>query len=501
MLIRNAEVWGLGLADVRIDGGVIVAINPHRNGGGDHPPGVGGAPSSWRNAEMLRGSVDAPPPASLVPLPVPGRILEANGAALLPGLHDHHLHLAGLAARAASVWCGPPEIDNAEALAARLAGQPGSGWLRGIGYHESVIGLPDAKALDQLMPHRPLRMQHRSGRMWLLNNPALDELLARAAPPPGLERGASGYTGRLFDEDPWLRAALGSAPPDLAAVSAALARTGVTGITDMSPRNDAAMAAHFAAQHLSGSLQQNCWLAGELALGEAPPGPWHSGPAKLHLHESALPDFDNAAAFVAAAHGQGRAVAVHCVSEVELVFALALFEAAGAMPGDRIEHASIASPELVQRIASLGLAVCVQPHFVHERGDRYLLDVEPRHHGDLYRLASLQAAGIALAGGSDAPFASHDPWEAMAAAVSRQTREGQVIGAGEALTPEQALELYLAAPDDLTRQRQLAVGEPADLCLLTRPWAEARAGLSSDLVRATIIAGRLVHDSIDQAPA
>ena len=34
---------------------------------------------------------------------------------------------------------------------------------------------------------------------------------------------------------------------------------------------------------------------------------------------------------------------------------------------------------------------------------RYLLDVETRHHGDLYRLASLNSAGIALAAGSDAP--------------------------------------------------------------------------------------------------
>lgn len=458
VLIRNAEVWGIGLADVRIEGGVISAID--------------------RSCSGSSG-------------------LDARGAALLPGLHDHHIHLAGLAARAASVWCGPPEVESAEALALRLKDQTGTGWLRGIGYHESVMGLPDTKALDALVPHRPLRIQHRSGRMWLLNSAALAQLLERAAPPPGLEREAGRYTGRLFDEDQWLRDALGSTPPDFAATSDRLARHGVTGITDMSPRNDATMAAHFAAQHDRGSLQQNCWLAGELSLAEAPAGPWRLGPAKLHLHESALPPFDDAAVFVASAHAQGRSVAVHCVSEVELVFTLALFETAGTLPGDRIEHASIASPDLARRIASLGLSVCVQPHFVHERGDRYLIDVEPRHHGDLYRLASLQAAGITLAGGSDAPFASADPWAAMAAAVSRRTRDGSVIGAGEALTPEQALELYLTAPGDLTRQRRLAVGEPADLCLLTHPWAEARELLGSALVRATFIAGRLIQDRID----
>ncbi len=268
----------------------------------------------------------------------------------------------------------------------------------------------------------------------------------------------------------------------------------------MSPANDFAMAAHFDAQLESGALIQRCHLAGTLSLTSAS-GAWSLGPAKLHLHEAALPPFEEACAFVSAAHDQNRAVAIHCVSEVELVFALALLEAAGAFPGDRIEHASVAAPHLVERIASAGLAVCVQPHFVHERGDSYLLDVEKRHLGDLYRLASLAEAGIALAGGSDAPFASADPWDAMHAAVSRDTREGRSIGQAEALTPEAALALYLADPADLSRQRKIAPGEPADLALLDRPWTEARNRLTSADVRATLVGGRLIHDRVDQAPA
>lgn len=460
MLILGAEVWGLGLADVRIDGGVIAEIG----------------------AQLDR---DCP------------YLVEAQGGALLPGLHDHHIHLAALAVRATSVQCGPPDVENAAALAERLQAKPGTGWVRGIGYHESIMGLPDAKQLDRLVPERPLRIQHRSGRMWLLNSLAIAELLSQAKPPPGLEHGASGFTGRLFDEDQWLRSALRSAPPHFGAISAELASLGVTGITDMSPRNDPAIAAHFAAQHTAQHLRQNCWLAGELSLAASPPGPWRLGPAKLHLHEAALPPFDEAAAFITAAHGQSRAVAIHCVSEVELVYALAALEAAGAAPGDRIEHASVASDELIARIAALGLHVCVQPHFVAERGDAYLADVEPRHHAELYRLRSFIEAGVQLAGGSDAPFVSPDPWAGMAAAVSRRTSTGAIIGAGEALSPEEALALYLADPADLPRQRRIAVGEPADLCLLDRPWVQARERLTSADVRASFIAG----DCVYQAPS
>jgi predicted amidohydrolase YtcJ len=460
MLIRGAEVQGHGLADVRIENGRIAAIAPG--------------------------------------LAATGRTIEAGGALLLPGLHDHHIHLAALAAKRASVWCGPPQVTTRETLAEALA-QPGEGWLRGIGYHDSVMGLPGASGLDQLLRNRPLRIQHRSGRMWLLNSAALEVLLNKAPPPPGLEIEAGSYTGRLFDEDEWLRRALDAAPPSFSEVSAELARYGITGLTDMSPRNDPAMAAHFAAEMASGALPQHVVLAGALSLAEAS-GPWHLGPAKLHLHESALPDFDDAAAFIRLAHEQGRDVAVHCVSEVELVFALALFETAGTVEGDRIEHASVASDELVGRIAALGLQVCVQPHFVAERGDDYLRDVEPRHHAELYRLRAFAAAGITLVGGSDAPYGLPDPWTAMTAAVERSTPEGMTMNAAEALTPEEALALYLADPADLTRTRRIEVGAPADLCLLDRPWAAARGALSARRVTATWISGRLVHDGIDQAP-
>ncbi|MCB2047508.1 MAG: amidohydrolase family protein [Novosphingobium sp.] len=469
MLIRNAELWhgsdGGSRGDVLIEGGHISRV----------------------------GKDFAAPEGA--------RVLEAGGGLLLPGLHDHHVHLAGLAVRKLSVWCGPPDVMDGDALSAALVSAKGDGWIRAIGYHESVLGgLPDAKALDRLIPQRPLRMQHRSGRMWLLNSAALDLLLSQSKAPSGLEREHGRFTGRLFDEDAWMREALGSAPPDFAAISSDLSRQGVTGVTDMTPQNDPEMAAHFAAQRRSGALAQSVRLAGTLDLAFAAQQGWTLGPVKLHLHEADLPPFDQAVDLVRKAHDQVRPIAVHCVSEVELVFTLAFLEEAGSISGDRIEHASIASPEHLSRITDLGLAVCVQPHFVTERGDQYLADVEPRLHRDLYRLQSLRAAGIAMAGGSDAPFGGIDPWAAMQAAVSRATHSGAVISPEEALSPEQALSLWLADPADLSRQRELEPGAPADLCLLNRPWEQVRDRLTREDVALTIASGRIVHQIIDQPP-
>ena len=460
LLIRDAELGGWN-SDVRLREGIVVEIGALAAGAGE-------------------------------------TILEARGGALLPGLHDHHIHVAATAAARASVACGPPEVRDEAMLQMALA-RTGEGWLRGIGYHESVAGILDRGWLDDAVPHRPVRIQHRSGRMWFLNSRALDLVLASGIPAPAsLDRA----TGRLFDSDTWLRAALGGTWPAFAPVGTELARYGITGLTEMSPTNDDAVAAHFASERARGGLPQRVTIAGTPALGARGLDPALTlGPLKLHLHEAHLPDFAVTVTTIRAARERERAVAIHCVSEVELVYALAMLGEVGPARGDRIEHASVVPHHLIAGIVATGAAVVAQPHFVAERGDAYLADIEPGIWPDLYRLRSLAEAGIPLAGGSDAPFGQTDPWAAMAAAVSRRTADGKVLGETESLTPEAALALFLADPTDLTRIRTIAVGAPADLCLLDRPWADARGELTAGLVRATIIDGQIVYQRVDQTPA
>lgn len=457
MLIRRAELEGGAIADVRIERGIITAMG------------------------QLEGSDNEP-------------VLDASNGLLLPGLHDHHIHVAALAASLNSVRCGPPDVTDRATFAASLQ-RPGHDWLRATGYHESVAGMLDTTTLDRIVPNRPLRIQHRSGRMWFFNSAALDRLLAKGPAPAGLEHDGSCYTGRLFDEDVWLQRTLGSEPPSFAQVGAMLASRGVTGLTEMSPANDSFMARHFVQEATNQSLPQRTVLAGRLNLSTNDTSDRVLlGPAKLHLHEAALPALEDATDFIRRAHEQGRGVAVHCATEVEIVFTLAAFSDAGTIPGDRIEHASIAPDAAIEDIAKAGIAVVSQPHFIRERGDRYLADVDANAHPLLYRLRAFLDADVTLAGGSDAPFGNCDPWASMAAAVSRHTQSGASIGEAEALTPEQALDLFLRDPRALNRRRRITVGAPADLCLLDRSWADARSALSSAYVRATFIDGRMIFD-------
>lgn len=464
MLIRRAELEGGDVADIRIEHGVIAAIG------------------------QFDARHDEP-------------VLEARGGLLLPGLHDHHIHVAALAASLSSVRCGPPEVMDADAFTACLQ-VPGQGWLRATGYHESVAGMLDASMLDRIVSNRPVRVQHRSGRMWFFNSAALETLLAHRPPPRGLERDGGRYTGRLFDDDAWLQQTLASEPPSFAQVGAMLARWGVTGVTEMSPANGPFIARHFIKETTSQALPQSVLLAGNLDLSTNETTPRvRLGPAKLHLHEAALPTLEDAAIFIRRAHEQHRSVAIHCATEVELVFALAALNDAGTAAGDRIEHASIATDFAIADIARAGLAVVTQPHFIRERGDRYLADVDASALPALYRLRAFLDANVTLAAGSDAPFGGCDPWASMAAAVSRRTQDGVFIGESEALTPEQALDLYLRAPEALDRRRRVIVGAPADLCLLDRSWAEVRNALSSARVRATFVDARLVFDGVERPTA
>lgn len=422
--------------------------------------------------------------------------LDASGGALLPGLHDHHLHLLALAADASSVRCGPPDVRDRGALARALrAAKPRGGWIRGTGYHDSVAGPLDRRDLDALVPGAAVRVQHRSGALWILSSAGTERLgLDRGVDAPGVERDASGRaTGRLYRLDAWLRERLGAgAPPDLAPVGAALARLGVSGVTDATASNGPEELAILEAAVASGALPQRLLVMGRAEL----PHPSHPrvarGAVKLVLAEVALPDFEAFAASIRGAHAAGRTVAVHCVTRVELAFALAAFEAAGARPGDRIEHAAVAPPELALQIAARGLSVVAQPHFIAERGDAYAVEVESADLPWLHRARGLEAAGVPLGAGTDAPFGAADPWRSMRAAVLRRTESGASLGPEEALSPERALALFTSPPEAPgDAPRRVEPGAAADLCLLDRPWEAARTELDGRHVAATFVAGQL----------
>lgn len=420
-----------------------------------------------------------------------GLEVDGRGGALIPGLVDHHIHLFATAARASSVILDDVRTpdDLAGRLQAAAAARPPGVWIRATGWHEVSGGDLTRADLDRLAPRHPLRVQHRTGGLWVFNSLAL-AALPTGEDPDGLDRAM----GRLMRGDAWLRTRLPQAAPDLAPLGAQLAAAGVTGVTDASVTTDAATAARLADARRTGALPQRLTLMSGGALAAPADDAFTVGPVKVLLDDHALPDFDEMLDRIARARAWRRAVAVHCVTAAELALTLAAFETAGAQAGDRIEHGGVIDAAAIGTIRTLGLTVVTQPAFVRERGDRYLAEVDPDEQADLYRCASLIAAGVRVAASSDAPYATPDPWAGVAAAVDRRTRAGRRLGPDERLEPEAALDLYLGTTADPGgAPRRVGPGAPADLCLLHAPLRDVLGAPDARHVRLTLVGGEIVH--------
>lgn len=457
LILRNVEVGGRPGLDVRLQDGLVAEVGER--------------------------------------LPASGEDFDGRGGALLPGLIDHHIHLLAAAAQAQSLQLERLADAAAfeQAIRAALAERPPGAWLRATGYHERIAGDLDRDVLDAVAPDHRLRVQHQTGSLWILNSRALDAVTARGAPPEAERDAAGRLTGRIWRGDAWLRAQTAADPPDLAPLGAWLVAFGITGVTDASATTDASAAAILAAARRNGALPQRLTLMSAGPLAAPDDAAFAVGPVKVLLDDARLIELDDFIGRIEGARKQRRAVAVHCVTAGELALTLAAFETAGARSGDRVEHGGVIPAEAIPALKRLGLTVVTQSAFVFERGDRYLAEVDAADQGDLYRCASLLAAGVPVAASSDAPYASADPWTGMAAAILRRTRQGRALGEGERLDPQAALGLYLGSPEDPGGPpRVIERGARADLCLLSVPIAEALAEPQAGLVRATLIGGRVV---------
>lgn len=400
--------------------------------------------------------------------PRPGEdVFDARCGTVIPGLHDHHVHLYSAAAAEGSVHVGPPQVRDRHDLARALAtAQVGSdGWIRAVGYHDSVAGPLNRTVLDELAPPVPVRVQHRSGVLWIVNSAGLARV--------GLTEHRD---GRLRSADRSWSATLQRRGVSLAGISDRLTRYGVSGVTDATPDLGAADIVALA----------------ELRRRELRQHVHCLSPGKRILHDDDL-NLNELACWIADRHDRGGAVAIHCVTVAQLVVTIAALRQVGTRVGDRVEHASVVPDDSVAELAGLDVTVVTQPNFVAERGDQYLADVPAAEHHQLWRIASLLRAKVPVALSTDMPFGRDDPWAVMRAAVHRTTPSGAVLNASECVSARTALTMFLGQPERPAQPRVVEPGQPGDLCVLALPPPAALTELDAELVAATVIDGELVY--------
>jgi predicted amidohydrolase YtcJ len=395
------------------------------------------------------------------------QVLDAAGQTVIPGLHDHHVHLRSAAAALTSARVGPAEVRGRDDLARALAEAPvgSDGWIRAVGYHEAVAGPLDRDVLDEVSPALPVRVQHRSGVLWTLNSAGLARVGLTDHPD-----------GRLRSADRSWSDTLQRNESGLAEISRRLSECGVTGVTDATPDFEVSDIVKLMQAHRHGELMQRVHCL---------------APGKRILHDADL-NLDELAAWITGRHAEDAPVAVHCVTAAQLVVTLSALREAGTHPQDRIEHAAVVPDDSMSALKNLGVTVVTQPNFVTERGDQYLTDVPAAEHHELWRLASLLKAGVKVALSTDMPFGVGDPWATMRAAVIRTTAAGAVLGADECVSAREALTMFFGTSGEPTKPRAIKRGQPGDLCLLAAPPKEVLEELDSQMVAATVVAGEVV---------
>ncbi|MEU8778361.1 amidohydrolase [Streptomyces sp. NPDC048606] len=448
-------------------------------------------------------------------------VIDLQGATVLPGFVDAHVHLAwtGLKQTTASI-AGLTRIDEVLAVVAEAVARQDApdGWVSLAGYDQRPLGRHlTAAELDPVSRGRKVFVLHDSGHGCVVNTAVLD-LLDPAVPHEDgfLAEGAMGAARalRLPYAQRELAEAIGRAARTcLAEGVTACAEAGIGGaLFGHSPVELGAyqlaresgllplrvqlmvsadrlrpVAAH-EADGIPAALDLglrtgfgDAWLSvgalkvytdgGMMARTAALSAPYEGSEHAGQLQE----DPEALTRTIVDGHLAGWQLAVHAIGDRAVDLALDALERAQRLrprpeARHRVEHAGLVRPDQLPRFARLGVAAVVQPHFLRSFGDDYA-DIMGAHRAPwLYRGRGFLDHGVPLVGSSDRPVTDGSPLRAIQFMVERASGSGRAIGPDEAVTVREALHAYTVAGAHACHWEDtlgsLTPGKRADLVVL-----------------------------------
>lgn len=482
------------------------------------------------------------------------RTVDLAGATIVPGFIDAHHHLMTLGYWMANIDCSFPAVtsiaDIAERVRAKVATTPAGEWIRGRGYDDNKLverrHLTRAD-LDAVSPGHPVIIRNASGHMCVANSFALRQA--------GIVKGtAAPFGGHIgVDEDGEPNGLLQETAQELLGAEWLPRERGQLAEL-LHTAGRAYLAAGVTSGHEAGiwspeefSVIQDAWSDGSLALRtylmirtpmlEALEGVGiHTGfgderlrvgsikiisdgsligrTAAVHEpfvghdhHDLGLASYpqEELDELVWRAHRAGWQLAIHAIGDRAVSMCLDAYESAlrrqpRADHRHRIEHCGIVNPEIIARMARLGVIPSGQPPFIAEFGDGFLEHLSPERVRYTYALRSYLDAGIPLAAGSDSPVSTYRPLVGIQAAVTEKTLSGRDFAPEEKLTVEEALGLYTRnaayAAFEENVKGSISVGKYADFALLGSDIRTVDPeAISAIPVLATVQGGKVVHEA------
>lgn len=483
--------------------------------------------------------------------------VDGRGRVLLPGMIDSHVRLieTGFAALTLDL-SGATSLAQAQAMIrAYAARHPDRPWIIGYGWDQDQWQLgrfPTAAELDAAIADRPVWLGRSDGHAGWANSAALSAagVTKTSKDPAGgrIERDATGKPAGVLLDAARLLVDKVIPPPrpaerDLAfrtAQSAFLSR-GITAVADMGTTIEDWQTYRRAGDNGELQLRIIAYAAGTEAMtliaGPAPTRWLYEDRLRLagvsFLMDGALgsrgallkaPYADapndrgiarqNATALrnlMSRAAMDGFQIAVHATGDEANSEALsAISELSETYKGDRrwrIEHAKVVDQADLPRFGSLGVVASVQP--LHQIADLRMAEARlgPERLTGAYAWKSLATGGAKLAFGSDSPVEHAGPFATMAAAMTREDRDGQPFGGWQpperldritAFAAQTTGGAYAAFAED--RIGRIAPGLRADFLFVDiDPSLASPDELRNARVLETWIAGRKVYQAKEDA--
>jgi hypothetical protein len=419
--------------------------------------------------------------------------IDGRGMTLLPGLIDAHGHVLDLGLQATQIELSDTQsLPQAQArIRAYAKANPDRRWLLGSGWNQVKWKLgrfPSAAELDAAVSDRPVLLWRVDGHAEWLNTAALHAAgITKSTPDPAggrIERSADGSpTGVLVD------GAMDLADKSLpefsnaerhAALKAALEQMNAVGLTSVGDAGDTAkdiaLYREFADQGLltvriyamirdTGEDFQALSKAGPLlgyaddhltvravklfadgalgSRGAALLAPYSDQPNQRGLLFMSEADMERK---IETALRAGYQVNIHAIGDAANRQVLDGFEAAYKAVGgqglrNRIEHAQVVALADIPRFKQLQLIASMQP--THATSDMNMAEdrIGRERLEGAYAWRSFLDQGTRIAGGSDFPVESPNPFYGLHAAVTRTDRDNRPPGGWH---PEQGMTLIEA---------------------------------------------------------
>lgn len=457
--------------------------------------------------------------------------IDCQGKTMIPGLVDTHIHLHAYAKKCVgndlSLIDGLT-IEKVRAYISDLCSKADSGeWITIFGYDPYRIAGQELLTrwdIDEVSRNNPVRMYHRSGQGQLCNSHALElmGISIESEDPDGgmIDRviPSGEPSGMLYGMDGYISAFVPTAKrPEMqeAATRAGemLAKAGITCVHDATLRNTFERLETLERWHEQGALPQRLrcmigideFLANRDSLSRRfeDHGSFYGVKiilneirGRLNIERGQLKDY------LVALEEASVPGMIHCVDELQLEVALDAIEAArNAFPGrnvpHRIEHASLCSDQMIERMAALGAYASSQPGFLYYSGERYLDTIDEGGIQELYRFRSLRDAGVNVSFSSDAPISPVKPFKGIYSAVTRRSEKGRVVLGSEQLSVMDGLRMYTingARAMGMDGEiGSLSCGKRADMVLLSsNPLSCDLSTLESIEAEMTVIGGRTI---------